>query len=223
MRKIAILPLAAVITMAFTACSSAPKMFWGMDEGKKGESATQQTVQTKVRPALEIPPELRGKVEVPASDQIASTDKVPKYYSKAVAGTRVSLDAKVYKEPVGRVFSAVIDAMTALNLPVASVDSPSGTLTTDWVRTDVNNANDNSFIKGMNVFGNGARAFRYRHTVRVLRLQAKDGDTSKMTRLEIRTMGQAFIGSHWVNKKFKRKYAKELFARVEERLAPATH
>jgi len=198
-------------------------MFWSMDEGKNDTVSTQKTVQAKVRPALEIPPELRGKVEVPASDQIATVKKMPERYSKAVAGTRVALDAKVYKESAGRVFSAVVDAMTALNLPVASVDSPSGTITTDWVRTDANNANSNNFSKGMNIFGSKARAFRYRHVVRVLRLQSKDGQPSGMTRLEVRTLGQAFVGSHWVNKKFKRKYADDLFTRVEERLPTATH
>lgn len=222
MRKIAILPLAAMITLIFTGCSSAPKMFWGMDEGKKGDVTSQKTVQAKVRPALEIPPELRGKVEVPAADQVASTDKIPERYSKQVAGTRVALDAKVYKASADRVFSSVVDAMTALNLPVQSVDSASGVVTTDWVRTDVNNANNNNYMKGLNLFGSSARAYRYRHVVRVLRLHAKDGDNTAMTRLEVRTMGQAFIGSHWVNKKFKRKYADELFSRVEERLPSVT-
>ncbi len=223
MKKIAMLPLAAIITMSFTACSSMPKMFWSTDEGANGKVITQKTVQAKVRPALEIPPELRGTVEVPASDQIATSKNIPERYRKAVAGTRVALDAKVYKESTGRIFSAVVDAMTALNLPVASVDSPSGTLTTDWIRTDANNANSNSFGKGMNLFGGKARAFRYRYIVRVLRLQEKDGNASRMTRLEVRTLGQAFISNHWVNKKLKRKYADDLFTRVEERLPTATH
>jgi hypothetical protein len=184
----------------------------------KGSPSTQKTAQAKVQPALEIPPELRGKVELPQSEAVATKQDMPERYKKQVAGKRVSLDAKAYDASAGAVFSAVVDAMTALNLPVDSVDSPSGTITTDWVRTDANNANDNRFIKGMNVFGSKARAFHYRHVVRVMRLKPSDGSDAK-TRLEIRTIGQAFIGNHWVNKKFKRKYGDEIFARVEERLS----
>jgi len=192
-------------------------MFWGVDEGAKGSPATQKEAQTKVQPALEVPPELRGKVALPQSEQIASKQEMPERYQKQVAAARVALDAKAYDADAGAVFSAAIDALTALNLPVDSVDSPSGTITTDWVRTDANNANDNSFIKGMNLFGSNARAYRYRHIVRVMRLQPTDGSATK-TRLEVRTIGQAFIGSHWVNKKLQRKYADEVFTRVEERL-----
>jgi len=217
MRNTTLFPLLAIVAVAFSACSSAPKMFWGVDEGAKGSPATQKEAQTKVQPALEVPPELRGKVELPQSEQVASKQEMPERYQKQVAGTRVALDAKAYDADAGAVFSAAIDALTALNLPVDSVDSPSGTITTDWVRTDANNANDNSFIKGMNLFGSNARAFRYRHIVRVMRLQPSDGSATK-TRLEVRTIGQAFVGSHWVNKKFQRKYADEVFTRVEERL-----
>ncbi len=204
--------------MALTGCSGVPKLFWGLDEGVDKKSQQAKPVKAEVRPALEVPPELRGKVEVPAAEHIATREAMPERYKKAVAGKHVALDARVYPQPVDRVFSAVVDAMTALNLPVNSVDSASGTITTDWVRTDANTTNDNSFIKGFDIFGSHARAIRYRYVVRVMRLRP-DAKAKGQTRLQIRTMAQAFIGKHWVNKKLKRKFSTELFSRVEEMLA----
>ncbi|MBL4760843.1 MAG: hypothetical protein JKY80_08360 [Mariprofundaceae bacterium] len=104
--------------------------------------------------------------------------------------------------------------MTALNLPVQSVDSASGTITTDWVRTDVNNPSVNSLF---NAFGGGGpQAVRYRYIARVLR---ETSNKVTKTRLEVRTMAQAFNSGHWVNKKLTRKRANELFSRVEELLS----
>ncbi len=218
MNKSLFLALAAIMSMAVSGCSHAPKMFWGLDEGTDQQAKGAKTVKAEVRPALEVPPELRGKVEVPEAAKVATEEKLPKRYSKRVAGKKVALDARLYEADAATVFSATIDAMSALNLPVDSVDSASGTITTDWVRTDANTTSENSFVKGFDLFGaSGARAVRYRYLVRVMRLRGEESTTNK-TRLEIRTTGQAFIGNHWVNKKLKRKYANELFSRLEERL-----
>jgi len=51
--------------------------------------------------------------------------------------------------------------------------------------------------------------------VRVLRQAMGE---AHVTRLEIRTIGQAFIGTTWVNRTIKRKVSDELFSAVEERL-----
>jgi len=187
-------------------------MLWSSDEGaSKGQ--TRAELKTDARPALDIPPSLRGEVEVPDAGAIAVKKTVSERYKKTVAGKQVALDARLYNASAKRVFSAVLDGMTALNLPVQSVDSASGTITTDWVRTDANNPNVNSL---MNVFGGGGpQAIRYRYVARVLR---ETSDDVTKTRLEIRTMAQTFSNGHWTNKKLSRKRADELFSRVGELL-----
>jgi len=200
--------------MLLAGCSSGgPKLFWGADEGTE-KSATQAQVQSDVRPALDIPPSLRGEVEVPDAGAIAVQKAVPERYKKTLAGKQVALDARLYNASVAAVFSATVDGMAALNLPVQSVDSASGTITTDWVRTDANSPNVNS---ALSFFGGGAAlATRYRYMIRVLR-ETSDGVTK--TRLEIHTMAQAFRNGHWTNKKLTRRRADELFSRIEEILA----
>jgi len=166
------------------------------------------------RAPLDVPPELRDDVEVPNPDGVATANGAG-YSSEEksqVAGQAVSLDGRVYQQDAATVFSAVVDAMTALNLPVQSVDSPSGTLTTDWIKksTDATAAMFGGMFGGETVL-----AIRYRYVVRVLRQKAEAGE---MTRLEIRTTGQAFVNRQWVDRPIKRKVADELFAATEERL-----
>ncbi|MDQ6968353.1 MAG: hypothetical protein Q9M14_06710 [Mariprofundaceae bacterium] len=193
--------------------SGGTQMFWGTDEGA-GKSKTHAQIQADSRPALDVPPSLRGEVEVPDAGAIAVQKALPERYKKITKGKKVSLDARLYDASIGDVFSSVVDAMGSLNLPVQSVDSASGTVTTDWVRTDANNPSMNSLL---NVFGGGGpQAIRYRYLARVLR---ESSEEVVKTRLEIRTMGQAFSSGHWVNKKLTRKRADELFSRVEELLA----
>lgn len=163
--------------------------------------------QAPSRPPLDVPPDMRGKVEVPMPDKVAG-----KPDKKAVAGKHVALDTRVYEQDAAVIFDAAVDAMTALNLPVQSVDSPSGTITTAWIRPDADNP---SGLFGPGFFGGGPIAWRHRFVVRVLRLREKPG----FTRLEIRTLGQAFMNRHWVNKPVKRKVSNELFKAVEEQLA----
>jgi len=206
--------LSIVVVLVLTGCmSGGTKMFWSSDEGA-GTDQLHAQVKSESRPALDIPPSLRGEVEVPDAGAIAVRKTVSERYKKTVASKRVALDARLYDASAASVFSAVLDGMTALNLPVQSVDSASGTITTDWVRTDANNPNVNSML---NVFGNGRpQAIRYRYVARVLR---ETLDDVIKTRLEIRTMAQTFSSGHWTNKKLTRKRADELFSRVGELLA----
>jgi len=178
--------------------------------GTSGSSAAQS------RLPLDVPPSLRGDVEVPTPDAIASQGgELPEYAKEVVAGKAVALDAKLYAADAANVFSAVIDAMTALNMPVASVDSPSGTVTTDWIRQSSVSATS-SF--GSGIFGGGVQAIRYRFVVRAFR-QMIEGEAKAQTRLEIRTVGQAFMNQHWVNRPIQRKPSAELFSAVDERLS----
>jgi len=205
--------LSIVAVMLLVGCSSGmPKLFWSSDEGvDKGSSHA--PMKSESRPALDIPPSLRGEVEVPDAGAIAVQSSMPERYKKSVVGKKVALDARLYDMSIGTVFSAVVDGMTALNLPVQSVDSASGTITTDWVRTDVSSPNVNTLF---NAFGGGGpQAIRYRYVARVLR---ETSDEVVKTRLEVRTMAQTYSSGHWVNKKLVRKRANELFSRVEELL-----
>ena len=206
--------LSIAVALLLTGCmSGGSKVFWSMDEGA-GNKQSHAQVKSESRPALNVPPSLRGEVTVPDAEVIAVQKTMPERYKKAVAGKRVALDARLYDASAGEVFSAVVDAMTALNLPVQSVDSASGTITTDWVRTDASNPNVNSLL---GIFGsNGPRVIRYRYVARVLR---ETSDDVTKTRLEVRAMAQTFSNSHWTNKKLTRKRAGELFSRVGELLA----
>jgi uncharacterized lipoprotein len=147
-------------------------------------------------------------------DAVASQDSgLTVFAKKLFAGKAVALDAKLYATDAANVFSAVIDAMTALNMPVQSVDSPSGTVTTDWIRQSSASATS-TFSQGL-FGGDGVQAVRYRFVVRVLRQATEE---KVQTRLEIRTVAQAFINKHWVNRHIKRQVNAELFSAVDERL-----
>ncbi|MDQ6955274.1 MAG: hypothetical protein Q9M20_07505 [Mariprofundaceae bacterium] len=194
--------------------SGGSKMLWSVDEGAGKTPSQAAVVQSESRPALDIPPSLRGTIEVPDAGGIAVHKKIPKRYQATLKGKKVALDARLYDASTGSVFSAVIDGMGALNLPVQSIDSASGTITTDWIRTDANNPNVNTLL---NAFGGGGpQAIRYRYVARVLR---ESLETAVKTRLEIRTMAQTYQNGHWTNKKLARKRANELFSSVEEMLA----
>jgi len=201
-----------VVLISGCGSTSMPKLFWSNDDTQGGGGHAQ--VKADVRPVLDVPPSLRGEVQVPDADSVAVQDKVPERYKKIVAGKKVALDARQYDKPVADVFSAVIDAMTGLNLPVQSVDSASGTIATDWVRVGVNSPNTLSVASLFN--SAKPTAIRYRYVVRVLRETLQD---KEVTRLEIRTLGQVFQNRHWINKKIRRKYANNLFSRVEEGLS----
>jgi len=206
-------------SLSLSACSDGPKMLWAVDDNKPDYArGSDAGPDAKGRAPLDIPPELRNEMSVPMPDQVAvdaarGDVKMSVEEKKAVAGKAVSLDTRLYANTAADVFSNVIDAMTALNMPVESVDSPSGTITTAWVRK--NASKQGGYMSAaMNVFGGGPQATRYRFIVRVFRMA--DGQTQ----MQIRTLGQQFINRHWVFKQLKRKVANELFSAVEERLAP---
>ncbi|RMH60666.1 MAG: outer membrane protein assembly factor BamC [Zetaproteobacteria bacterium] len=204
--------------LLLAACSGGmPKLFWDTEDDTPAYAHTSAAAAAKGKQTpkhLEVPPELRAKIELPMADQVAAQpgDELPERYRKAVAGKAVSLHARRYPLPPATVFSTVVDAMTSLNYPVHAVDSPSGIITTDWIRKGANNPS----IAAM--FGLTLNTLiRYRFIVRVYRVALDKGGTA--TQLEVRVLGQVFQNSHWVNQPLKRKVADELFQLVEELLA----
>jgi len=192
-----------------------PQLFWPVEDDKpayaRGKSGGSQV---EGRMPLDVPPDLQGEIKVPASEHVLADTgtKVGIKDKAAVAGKAVSLDAKIYDAGASQVFSAVVDAMTSLNQPVQSVDSPSGTVTTEWIRSD--SANANAYIEDvLGMFGAGSSPTRYRFVVRVLRMD-KGG-----SRVEVRTLGQEFVNRHWVNRALKRSVAEKIFSAVEKQLA----
>ncbi|MDQ6987004.1 MAG: outer membrane protein assembly factor BamC [Mariprofundaceae bacterium] len=190
-------------------------MIWKVDDNKPDYArGSQDSSQAKGRPPLEVPPELRRDVEVPMPDEVAVNAargdvKMTKEEKAAIAGKAVSLDTRLYDVSPAKVFSTALDSMTALNMPVQSVDSPSGTITTDWIRKGT----ATYMSAAMNVFGGGQVPTRYRFIVRVFR--TPDGKSE----LQVRTLGQKYENRHWVHAAIKRKVVNELFSAVEERLA----
>lgn len=195
-------------------CGGMPKLFWDVDESGPAyaRDADRGGVHAESRKHLEVPPELRAEIEVPMSEQVASNSgaALPEKYRQIVAGKAVALHARVYPVEASELFSAVVDAMTSLNLPVDAVDSPSGIVTTEWVRKGANNPS----ITAMFGIASSSDLTRYRYVVRVFRATLPDG--AQASKLEIRTLGQVYQNGHWVNQPLKRKLADELFERVEE-------
>jgi len=169
----------------------------------------------KQRAPLDVPPELKAELEMPMAGEIASRtdDKIlSSEYQNAVAGKAISLDAKVYRIEAPKVFSAVVDAMTSMNIPVDSVDSPSGIITSDWIRRGANS----TASLGLSIFGDiGDTPVRHRYIVRIYRAKLKD---SEATKLEIRVHGQSAVNGSWKNKPFKHKASEQLFVATEEQL-----
>jgi len=212
--NVVIISAAAVAVLGLAGCvSKDTKFFWATGDGGKA-STVEKKVVAESRPPLDIPPGLLGKVDMPHAEQIAVVKTMPKRISKKISGKQVALDAKIYERSTADVFSAVLDAMTGLNLPVQSVDSASGTITTDWVRKNSKSANYLSIIGG-----SGVMAVRYRFVTRVLNQSMKaDGGEKTVTRFEIHTVAQAYKNNHWSNTKLARRFAKELFSRIDENL-----
>ncbi|OIO70544.1 MAG: hypothetical protein COW19_07060 [Zetaproteobacteria bacterium CG12_big_fil_rev_8_21_14_0_65_55_1124] len=207
-----------LIAISLSACSGGGifKM-WEVDDNKPAYArGSTDNPAVEGRAPLDVPPQLRDEVSVPMPDQVAVAAargdvKMTAEEKEAIAGKAISLDARLYDKSAAEVFSAVVDGMTSLNMPVESVDSPSGTITTAWIRQGSGDAG--SYMSAaMNVFGGGPMPTRYRFIVRIFRMQ--DGKTQ----LQIRTLGQVYTNNHWVFKEIKRKVANELFSATEERL-----
>jgi len=172
-------------------------------------------VTGKPRAPLDVPPELQADLEVPMAGEVASRadEKVlSKDYQDAVAGKAIALDARLYPVDAAKVFSAVVDAMTSMNIPVDSVDSPSGVITSDWIRRGSNSASMFDMF-GQNLANTPTR---HRFIVRVYR--AKIAGRAESSKLEIRVHGQAAINRAWKNKPFKKNVAEQLFVAVDEQL-----
>ncbi|NWF39061.1 outer membrane protein assembly factor BamC [Mariprofundus sp. NF] len=172
-------------------------------------------VSGKPRAPLDVPPELQAELEVPMAGEVASRadEKVlSKDYQDAVAGKAIALDARIYPVDAAKVFSAVVDAMTSMNIPVDSVDSPSGIITTDWIRRGSAAASMFDF------FGSTSAntPTRHRYIVRVYRAKIEGQDEA--TKLEVRVHGQMAINRTWVNKTLKQKVTDQLFVGVDEQL-----
>ncbi len=219
MNKRTLFPLAfaAFAAISLTACSGGmPKLFWDVDEGKDQPAYARGSgaANAPSRAPLDVPPELRTEIELPKAEAVGAKGggPLPQKYRASVAGKAVRLDARFYPNRTpAEVFSAVVDAMTALNLPVDSVDSPSGIITSDWVKK--------GSTSGMILFGfGGSKLVRYRYIVRVYKAQSDKGETG--AQLEVRTLGQVFeAGKGWVTKRIKQKPVAELFDAVGEQLA----
>jgi len=212
MKHTSFLPMLFVMIF-LTACSGMPQLFWDVEDDKPDytrSSGDERSAQG--RAPLNVPPELRQKVSVPEPDQVAvnAAMGLTQDEKKAIAGKEVRLDARVYDQTPGEVFSAVVDGMTSLNLPVESVDSPSGTITTDWIRKV--SKDPTAISAAFGVFGGGPIATRHRFIVRIFRMK------DNKTQLQIRTLAQQLISRQWVFKGLKRKVADELFIATEERL-----
>lgn len=210
MKTIHLFIILFVSSIFLTACADQPLIMWHDDDKPAYAKGSPSTGKTVSREPLDVPPELRAELELPAAEKVASRadEKVlPKKYQEAVAGKAVSLDARDYKLTPAEVFSAVIDAMTSLNIPVESVDSPSGIVTSDWIRRGAHS---------VGIFGgNTGNVTRHRFMVRVYRAKLED---KLMTRLEVRVLGQVVRDRRWVNQPFKRKVSEELFTAVDEQL-----
>ncbi|RMF23542.1 MAG: outer membrane protein assembly factor BamC [Deltaproteobacteria bacterium] len=210
------LPIFLSMLLMLAACNGMPKLFWDVDEGRnapayaRGEGGS----QTASRPPLTVPPELRSEIELPEGEAVGTQAQGPvaEKYRRAVAGKAVRRDARLYenREPA-EVFSAVVEAMTQLNVPLDSVDSPSGIIVSDWIKR----GKQSSVV----LFGfSTSKLVRYKYLVRVFRASSPKG--GKGTQLVIRTIGQVFeTGKGWVTKPIKQKPVTELFDAVGEQLA----
>jgi len=210
MHRITNVPGFILMTLLLGACSEMPQMLWSVDDNKPAYmQGSSEESKAGGRAPLDVPPDLRDEVKAPKAERpLAGTGIKNK---AAVAGKAVSLNARVYQVSQGQAFSTAVDAMTALDLPVQSVDSPSGTITTEWIRRDSGKLNPYvADVLGM--FGAGPSHTRYRFVIRVFRL-AGGG-----SRIEVRTLGQQYINRHWVNRPLKRSVAGKIFTAIEERL-----
>ncbi|MDX8391760.1 MAG: hypothetical protein R8K53_04235 [Mariprofundaceae bacterium] len=197
-----------MIPIALSACADFKSL---LNDGKATKTAAGSG-----RMPLDIPPELREKIDLPSPDKVAenvarSSVNPNSGEKEAIVGRELRLDTRAYDHRPTVVFSAVVDAMTSLNLPVESVDSPSGMVITDWVRPNANSPN--AFVGAtMDMFSAKSRFIRYRFVVRVFR--SGEGKSE----LQIQTLGQQYINRHWVNKGLKHTAARKLFTMIEERL-----
>lgn len=209
MNRLLLLLPASLLLLA--SCSNMPSLIqWHDDRPDYAQSTPATSSGTaSSRMPLDVPPELRAEYEMPGGSDVATkADEklLPKEYQDSISGKAISLDARAYHVKAEKVFSAVVDAMTSMNVPVQSVDSPSGIITSDWIRKG---EHSQGFL------GTESTLTRHRFIVRIYRAQL---DGSEITKLEVRTHGQAAPGKRWVNAPPSRKVSEELFSAIEEQL-----
>jgi len=211
-QKALLFALGSVFVLA--GCSKDTKLFWDLDEGRKQPAYARgaaKEASAPSRPPLDVPPVLRTEIALPHPERIGGEAEkgLPARYRRLVAGEAVRLDARFYPGlSPDRLFSALIDAMTMLNLPIAGVDSAAGVITTDWVRK----GKQSTVI----LFGfSTSKLVRYRFVARIYRARSSDGRIG--AQLELRTIGQVFDGG-WKNAPIRQKPIRELFAALDERL-----
>jgi hypothetical protein len=200
------------ILLMVSACNGMPKLFWDTDEGRYESdiASTPPSSPGTEPPTLsdDIAPELHANRQLPMAGDIgitASAGKLPEKYRQLLASQTPALDTRIYGQTIAKVFSAAVDAMTSLNIPVESVDSPNGVVISDWVRKGENNLTMPS-IKSYT---------RHRFIVYIYRTGRKSGG---ITGMEVRVLGQIFHNRHWINSPIKRKLSEELFTAVDEQL-----
>ncbi len=202
--------------MLLAGCSSGGPLIMFYDtQDKPTEAGPSENNGRNVTSSVPVEASLdsHGKTEVPMPDKIAVqrtdsshvTDKVATV-DESGAGKTASLDVRAYNTSAALLFSAVVDGMTALNLPIEHLNSPSGRVVTDWVRSDAGQLNPSD----------GSTRTRYRYVAKVFR--SENGEHAK---LEVQTLSQAFVKRHWTNKAMPRKVSNELFDAVEEQLGVA--
>ena len=205
------------LALLLAGCSGGmPKLFWDVDEGRNQPAYMHGTTTVSGAPArapLDVPPALADRIALPKPEAIGAEAgaPLPARYRRFVTGKSVRLDARFYPVAPSELFSATVDAMTSLGLPVEGVDSASGVITTDWVRK----GRMSSFV----LFGaGGSKLVRYRVLARIYRARDREGHEGAL--LELRTLGQVYDSSsgRWRNRRIRRKPVRELFAAVDERL-----
>jgi len=190
------------LLLLLSACNGMPKLFWDDEDGPAyaGGSGNEEGQMP-----LDVPPPLFEKT---SSDTDSS--QVSAGYKQAVAGKAVALNVREYAVDAATLFSAVEKALVSLDIPLTSVDMPSGIVITDWVKKTPEDS-------GMfaNLMGDSSpRAIRHRYIVRVFRLEGA-GENS---RLEVRTLNQEYRSIRWVNTSKHSAEGVGLFSEVERQI-----
>jgi len=196
--------LIAAVVLMFSACSGMPQLFWDADgsqspQQKSGEEVNNTSAQTVV-----VSSEAHAEYEMPFAGQVAGqSGPMPEKYKNMLAGRAVTLDVRSFNALPGRVLSSVVDAMFSLNIPVDVVDSPSGIITSDWVREGEDDPSFQPSIVGFT-----------RHSFVLRVVPAAEGDSN----LEVHVIGQEYERNQWADRPLKRRVSEELFSAVDELL-----
>ena len=197
--------LLSILILALSACSGMPQLFWNDDGQNPQASDSEASVgEGRAHAPVKVSKEAGEAYELPAAEGVATRadGPLPERYGKLLEDRAVTMDSHPFDAQRGKLFSAVVDAMYALNIPVDTVDSSNGVITSDWVRQGDNNPN---FTPSL--FHNT----RHRFVIRVNEVGGKSN-------LEVHVIGQEYEGRQWVDQPLKRKVSKELFDAVGEQL-----